>query len=352
MKNLLQLIDNSKILEICTINQSYHNPALIERKNAAANYKIIEINKLNKNPKYKFNSRFSVYRQNISLSNLNYIKEFISDSDIVILHSWKGKLWNDLINHAKYMNKKIIFMNDMVIQYNFLTINWLIRKIFDLRIRLQNKNNLYFVSLNNLHEQTLKNRFGKINIIYHQWHYCYLKSAITEFNKRKSYKGIPEYSIDQIRVLFIGRNISRKGINRFIKIAKIMNFLNKDLVFSLVYSGKQIKSKIPNNVKLIKIDSIRDNSNFYLNNDILYCPFKNEPLGLVPLEGLSFGCLLLFDQNIPSMYDFKKNAFKISNSLNDELKLWLRLINDIKEAKFNRQKNTSLFLNSINQMIL
>ncbi len=352
MNNLLNLINNQNVLEVCTVKQNYHKPALIERKIHANIYKVIEINIFNRNSNYKFNSLFSVYKQNILDSDLDYIKSYIDKFDIIILHSWKGKLWRDLLSYSKSMNKKVIFMNDMINQYKIFTINWLIRKILDLKIRFLNKNNIYFVSLNKLHEEILRRRFGKVNIIYHQWHYCYLKAMISKANKKYFVKENYLNFSNKIKVLFIGRNIPRKGINRFIKVAKIINNSNNNFIFTLAYSGKAINLNPCDKIKLIRIDSINDNSNLYLNNDILYCPFKNEPLGLVPLEGLSYGCILLFDKTIPSMYEFKNLAFQIVSNINEEVNLWQKLIKDIQNGKFNKMKIKSSFLNSVNQIIL
>ena len=146
-----------------------------------------------------------------------------------------------------------------------------------------------------MHKNILSKRFGEVNILYHQWQNCYIKESIMNINDLNS---LPKSNKDNtLKILFIGRNIPRKGINRFIEIAFKLNKISySKLIFTLAYSGKEIVLNHPTNMKMIKINSIVDNKKLYIDADILYCPFKNEPLGLVPLEGLSFGCKLFFDR--------------------------------------------------------
>ena len=153
-----------------------------------------------------------------------------------------------------------------------------------------------------------------------------------------------------IEVLFIGRNIPRKGIKKFIKIAKIIrNVSKKNINFTLAYSGSNLKLK-NSFIKVIKIDSINDNRELYKNADILYCPFKNEALGLVPIEGI--GCHVFFDKTIPSINDFKKYGTEIPNSIKDEIKIWLSILNKIKKLRSLRSININSVFNELNQMIL
>ena len=100
MNNLNKIIRNSKVLEICTLAQSYHQSAILKRNECAKAYEIIEINNFNLNANYKFNFIFSSFNQKIKLSKLNEIKIKIKNSDVIILHSWKGKLWKILLDHS------------------------------------------------------------------------------------------------------------------------------------------------------------------------------------------------------------------------------------------------------------
>ena len=162
MAGLNQIIKNLNVLEICTIKQSYHKPALLKRFNCAKNYEIIEIDRFNINSNYKFNFIFSAYNQKLSQAKLKELKTKIYTSDIVILHSWKGKLWKTLLEYSISLKKKVIFMNDMVNEYRVFSLHWLVRKIFDLKIFLMKKNNIYFIALNNLHESVLKKDLVKL----------------------------------------------------------------------------------------------------------------------------------------------------------------------------------------------
>ena len=351
MDNLINFLKGRNIVEICTIKQNYHVPALKKRNLISNSYKIVEINKFNINKNYKFNFTFSSFNQNISKSKLLQIKNYIENSDVVILHSWRGKLWNQLLKYSILLNKKIVFMNDMVNEYKRFSLKWFIRKVFDLEIRLKKNDNLYFIALNPLHENILSKRFGKVNILYHQWQYCYIKENIIKINDLNTLSKFNKNNT--LKILFIGRNIPRKGINRFIEIAFELNKMyNSKLIFILAYSGKEIVLNHPNNMKIIKINSIVDNKKLYLDADILYCPFKNEPLGLVPLEGLGFGCKLLFDRTIPSMNEFKELAIEIPSSKEVEILLWKKVFQKIKKIKIERNIRRDKFINSLNKMNL
>jgi len=352
MTGLNEIIKDLNVVEICTVKQSYHEPALLKRFKSSFNYEIIEIDRFNIKSNYKFNFIFSAYNQKLSQPKLKELKTKIYTSDIVILHSWKGKLWKILLEYSISLKKKVIFMNDMVNEYRVFSLRWLVRKIFDLRIFLMKKNTIYFIALNNLHESVLKKRFGRINILYHQWQYCYLKNYIYDFKTKNTSNNIRELNDTKVKVLFIGRNIPRKGIKKFIKIAsEIKDLFTNKISFTIAYSGAEIFST-NSFIKFIKIDSLKDNKQLYKNADILYCPYRNEPLGLVPIEGMSLGCHVFFDESIPSIYEFKKYGTVIPNSINDEIKVWSEIINNINTLRKLRIEKMNLFIQEINQMIL
>ena len=122
--------------------------------------------------------------------------------------------------------------------------------------------------------------------------------------------------------------------------------------FNLAYSGSRIKNTLPENIKLIEIESITNNNELYLDNDIVYCPFKNEPLGLVPLEALLFGCLLFADKTIPSINDYKDMCFMIPNSIELECLLWLEFLENIISIKKYKLVRRDKFLKIAKKYIL
>ena len=51
---LNEIIKDLNVVEICTVKQSYHEPALLKRFKCSQNYEIVEIDRFNINCNYKF----------------------------------------------------------------------------------------------------------------------------------------------------------------------------------------------------------------------------------------------------------------------------------------------------------
>ena len=141
-----------------------------------------------------------------------------------------------------------------------------------------------------------------------------------------------------------------KVLRSSLKLLLKLKICSQKISFTIAYSGSKLFQETF--IKFIKIDSIKDNKQFYKNADILYCPYRNEPLGLVPIEGMSLGCHVIFDKSIPSIYEFKKYGTTIPNSTNDEIKIWYEIINNVNTLRKSRIERMNLFIKEINQMIL
>lgn len=153
-----------------------------------------------------------------------------------------------------------------------------------------------------------------------------------------------------IKLLYVGRIISRKKLDIVCKAVKELNTQNDSYTFHLDVVGtgnylQKIKTLISTNVTFYGlIQDFKELQNIFLRNDIFVMPAIKETFGLVYLEAMSQGLPVIYCQNegIDGYFENGEIGYSVvPNSVEDvkdKIKLVINNYQNLSRNAINRAK--------------
>ena len=130
---------------------------------------------------------------------------------------------------------------------------------------------------------------------------------INKLNKKKYFNN------NKINFLFVGQLIKRKGLDLILNVINNLNpEIQSKIFFTIIGNGelcKEIKilENTRDNVVYYSFQSINKLNKFYLCNDVLLFPSRFDGWGVVPMEAMSNGMLVISSNNCGANELIKKN---------------------------------------------
>lgn len=130
---------------------------------------------------------------------------------------------------------------------------------------------------------------------------------INKLNKKKYFNN------NKINFLFVGQLIKRKGLDLILNAINNLNpEMQNKVFFTIIGNGElsketRILEKINDNVKYYSFQTINKLNKFYLCNDVLLFPSRFDGWGVVPMEAMSNGMLVISSNNCGVNELIKKN---------------------------------------------
>lgn len=173
-----------------------------------------------------------------------------------------------------------------------------------------------------------------------------------EINKlnRKKY-----FNNNKINFLFIGQLIKRKGLDLVLNAINNLNPQMQNKIFFTIIGNGELSKEIKilentwDNVKYYSFQSINKLNKFYFCNDVLLFPSRFDGWGVVPMEAMSNGMLVISSKNCGVNELIKKNKGNIIIDSNTE-DLTGAIIKCIKNKSCIKEfgsVNKNLIINSI-----
>ncbi len=157
--------------------------------------------------------------------------------------------------------------------------------------------------------------------------------VITNFISKKNILS-KKKKVKKLRIIFIGRLGIYKGFHDLIK---LINSLPQDIEFCIVGEGK-LQKKIPagKNIQYLSSINHKDLNKFYDSSNILILPSYSETCGLVILEAMARG-LVILASDLPVIKEYfrdGRNGYLFPPGDTEKMKeLTLYLKNNLKEIK-------------------
>jgi glycosyltransferase involved in cell wall biosynthesis len=205
------------------------------------------------------------------------------------------------------------------------------------------KNNINFLAIGGEKVKDYYMEIGFKNSVFYNFGYFSEVSYVNRVSNQES---------NNIRFLFVGQLIPRKGIEKLVDIIKYLNnnFPEKNWTFEIIGEGKLSNyllneiAKLDNNkIKYLGlINNSEELNTRYFNSDILIVPSIFDGWGAVVSEGISAGLAIIASDNVFSanwLVDHGVNGFKFDYENFDEIRLIFDDIfsykYDVNELKFN-----------------
>jgi glycosyltransferase involved in cell wall biosynthesis len=172
---------------------------------------------------------------------------------------------------------------------------------------------------------------------------------INKLNKKKYFDN------NKINFLFVGQLIKRKGLDLVLNVINNLNpEMQNKIFFTIIGNGelcKEIKilANTMDNVIYYSFQSINKLNKFYLCNDVLLFPSRFDGWGVVPMEAMSNGMLVISSNNCGANEIIKKNKGNIIIDSNTK-DLTSAIIKCIKNKSYIEKfgaVNRNLIINSI-----
>jgi len=278
------------------------------------------------------------------------INKYLSNADYDLLHShapchqFPMFRWDKKIFNKYFLSKSLIIKSK---KPKLLTIHHLYFGSLDYKFENDTFKNGYFKNLIENADRV---------IVVENYSYDYLKYYLEKFRySQRLYKihncvdtnifGYKENNLEKnLKVLFVGRLTSEKGINQLCEfIKKLPNFID----FSIVTLGDGEEFRIINNlaksrknISLFKNISFEKLIQLYQKSNILWNPVLFEAITRVTLEAMSCGRpVIMVDKGNRDPVVNGKTGFLINDNV-DELISLLTYLNDNKEGLIKIGKNT------------
>ena len=172
---------------------------------------------------------------------------------------------------------------------------------------------------------------------------------INKLNKKKYFNN------NKINFLFVGQLIKRKGLDLILNVINNLNpEIQSKIFFTIIGNGelcKEIKilENTRDNVVYYSFQSINKLNKFYLCNDVLLFPSRFDGWGVVPMEAMSNGMLVISSNNCGANELIKKNKGNMIIDSNTK-DLTSAIIKCIKNKSYIEKfgtVNRTLIINSI-----
>ncbi|VVB77914.1 Glycosyltransferase Gtf1 [uncultured archaeon] len=234
----------------------------------------------------------------ITLKKLGILKDYTKDSEIIFYHyifNFSSLIF--LLYLKIFCNKKIIcvFHNNIdSFNINILKeLYYLIRKITIINLSIFYADKLIFIT------ETSKKGFLKFCIMYKKINknsYVINNAIEKSIILKKS-----NIKYNTMNILFVGRLSKYKGFIDFISLVKNSK---EDLKFRIIGEGK-LKNIIPSSKNLEYLGFIKNEDIFkyYDKSNILILPSYNETFGLVILEAMARG-LVVLASDLPAIREY------------------------------------------------
>jgi len=134
---------------------------------------------------------------------------------------------------------------------------------------------------------------------------------INKINNRKYFNN------NKVNFLFVGQLIKRKGLDLVLNAINNLNpEVQNKIFFTIIGNGElskeiEILENTRNNLKYYSFQSINKLNKFYLCNDVLLFPSRFDGWGVVPMEAMSNGMLIISSKNCGANELIKKNKGNI-----------------------------------------
>jgi glycosyltransferase involved in cell wall biosynthesis len=141
--------------------------------------------------------------------------------------------------------------------------------------------------------------------------------------------GLP---LDKSIVLFVGRDIERKGYSLALKVVEFLRRFIPDLMFIVVTSPKHAK-------KIRKLEWLKVMGELptdllallYNASDVLLFPSSYESFGLVAVEAIASGCPAIVSTNVGALdYKHSGEGYLVANSPSEYLEYCKKILTDDK----------------------
>lgn len=172
---------------------------------------------------------------------------------------------------------------------------------------------------------------------------------INKLNKKKYFNN------NKINFLFVGQLIKRKGLDLLLNAISNLNPQMQNKIFFTIIGNGELSKEIKflentrDNVKYYSFQSINKLNKFYFCNDVLLFPSRFDGWGVVPMEAMSNGMLVISSKNCGVNELIKKNKGNIIIDSNTE-DLTGAIIKCIKNKSYIKEfgsVNKNLIINSI-----
>ena len=172
---------------------------------------------------------------------------------------------------------------------------------------------------------------------------------INKLNKKKYFNN------NKINFLFVGQLIKRKGLDLVLNAINNLNPLMHNKIFFTIIGNGELSKEIRilentrDNVKYYSYQSINKLNKFYLCNDVLLFPSRFDGWGVVPMEAMSSGMLVLSSNNCGVNELIKKNKGNIiiDSNLKDLSRAIIKCVKNKNYIKKFGVVNRRLIINSI-----
>jgi glycosyltransferase involved in cell wall biosynthesis len=172
---------------------------------------------------------------------------------------------------------------------------------------------------------------------------------INKLNKKKYFNN------NKINFLFVGQLIKRKGLDLLLNSINNLNTQMQNKIFFTIIGNGELSKEIKilettrNNVKYYSFQSINKLNKFYLCNDVLLFPSRFDGWGVVPMEAMSNGMLVISSINCGVNEIIKKNKGNIiiGSNTKDLTSAIIKCIKNKSRIKEFGSVNKNLIINSI-----
>ena len=193
----------------------------------------------------------------------------------------------------------------------------------------------YFIAVSNSAKESIKNFNYHLSV-----EVCPNGVANNFFKNEQSQKK------NNIKILFVGRNENRKGVNVLLKAFQKLKKNNLKKSFELILIGQDIDKLRSNynsieNCKFIGHTEGKKLYKYYFDSDILCAPsVENESFGIILIEAMASKNVVLAS-NIPGYRELinNKNGILFKNKDSDDLSNKLTLLIENDNLRFNLEKN-------------
>lgn len=247
-----------------------------------------------------------------------------------------------ILKRLKIINNRIIVRQPNVIEksLNGTLKLFILRKLYKRLIKFANA---VIVTSTFMREEALKNKVEDKKIFI-------IRNPINVQETRKNINPIRRGK-DNIKLIFVGRLVKQKGIDRILHIFKENHNIEITIVGDGVLKEKLIeKTKNLNIEKKVNFIGLKKNPyNLIAGADYLILPSRWEGLPNCVLESLALGTPVLSTKEVKSLIDFKKNISNKSILLFDSIKELSNQVNMLKKRKdhLNPQLRNSLLIDNI-----
>lgn len=268
-----------------------------------------------------------------------YMKSLIDESDVIITEEYE-QIYSCYLAY-KYYRKTIIYHGpyDCAYKSRYQKKSQLFDKVF---LRKLQSVNTQFVTKSNLSKRTIEAKgFNDVNVIP-------VGIDLTKFSASEYNNCILSYKTkNPIRLLYIGVLEDRRNITFMIEVMKVLKTFTIPFEFTIVGDGEE--SYVHECISLVHKYGLSEDITFlenkpqselpiiYKSHDIFLLPSKYEIFGMVILEAMLFGRIVLSSNNGGSdtIINNEENGFILEI---ESPMTWAEKIKDIYDGKYSAER--------------